>query len=326
MKYEILLMLKEAEDFLSGEDISEKFGVTRAAIWKNMKALKEEGYEIESVSRKGYRLVSSPKILTATDIKVYLATKYVGEEIINHMEIDSTNEYAKKLALQKAEGTVITAEKQVSGKGRIGRSWESPLHKGIYMSIILKPRINPINAAKITLIGAAAVHRALKDIGIDSKIKWPNDIVIDGKKVCGILTEMNTELDRINYIILGIGINANQEEDEIAEELKEKATSLKIISQKQIDRNQLLAYILNHFESLYEPFKAKEDISRTIDICRENSAVIGREVRIIEYGTERIGKAIDLNEEGELVVDFNGKLERIFSGEISIRGMNNSYI
>lgn len=322
MKNEILKLLKESEDFISGESISKEFGVTRAAIWKSIKALKEEGYDIESISKKGYRLLSSPDILSYEEVKENLNAKFIGNKIYYYDSIDSTNKMAKDIAHREEEGTVIVAEEQLEGRGRLGRTWESPKKKGIYFSIILKPRVSPTKVAKLTLLGAAAVNLALDEIGIHSQIKWPNDIVINGKKVCGILTEMSSELNLINYVVIGIGINVNLGEENISEDIKHKATSLKIESKNEVSRKNLLAAILNRFEELYVLFKDDGEIADAIEICRNNSAVIGKEVLVMDGNDEKVGKAIDINEDGELIVVFeDGKAESIFSGEISIRGI-----
>lgn len=322
MRNKILELLKESEDFVSGESISKKFGVTRAAIWKAINSLKDDGYEIESIPRKGYKLVSSPDILTYEEIKEYLDTRFIGNKIYYYDSIDSTNKMAKDIAFVEKEGVIVVAEEQTKGRGRLGRTWESPKKKGIYFSVILKPQMTPMKVAKLTLIGAAAVCLSLKEMGIESKIKWPNDIVINGKKVCGILTEMNSELNMINYVIIGIGVNVNLEESEIPEDIKHKATSLKIEAKNRIDRKKLLGTILSKFEELYIPFRDEENISRTIEICRNSSAVIGKEIKVMNGSTYKLGRALDINEAGELIVEFeDGNIENVFSGEISIRGV-----
>ncbi|NLY44656.1 MAG: biotin--[acetyl-CoA-carboxylase] ligase [Tissierella sp.] len=322
MKNKILNLLKESDDFLSGEKISEVFGVTRAAIWKYINSLKEDGYEIESISRKGYRLLSSPDILTYEEIKDKLKTEFVGRKVYYYDSIDSTNKMAKDIAHNEKEGVIVVAEEQLEGRGRLGRHWESPKKKGIYFSIILKPQVPPMKVAKLTLLGAAAVYQALDEIGINSQIKWPNDIVVNGKKVCGILTEMSSELNMINHVVMGIGVNVNLEENDILEDLQHKATSLKIESKGKVDRKKLLAAILNKFENLYILFKDGGETSQAIEICRENSAVIDKEVQVFSGSSKRVGKALDINEEGELLVEFDGKIETVFSGEISIRGID----
>lgn len=323
MRLKILEALKNSHGFISGQKISQDCGVSRTSIWKHINSLKEDGYEIESVSRKGYRLISSPDLLKSAEIEEFLETKYIGKEVIHFDSIESTNKYANEIATTKAEGTVVTAEGQVAGKGRLGRGWTSPEKKGIYFSIILKPNLEPSQVAKLTLIGAAAVNLALKDIDIDSQIKWPNDIVIDGKKLCGILTEMSCELNIINHIVIGIGINANLERDDFSHELQNKATSLKIISGNNIQRGKLLALVLNHFEKLYDSFKEDLNLDETIDICKKHSALIGKDVQIIKDGKRSFGKAIDINQEGELLVQFENAIKKIFSGEVSVRGLDN---
>jgi len=323
MRRKILELLKSSDGFISGQKISEECEVSRTAIWKYINSLKEDGYVIESVSRNGYKLISCPDLLTYEETKNFLDTKYIGHEIIHFDSIDSTNNYAKNIAIHNAEGTVVTAEQQISGKGRLGRSWVSPPKKGIYFSIILKPNLEPSKAAKLTLIGAAAVHLALKDMNMDSKIKWPNDIIIDGKKVCGILTEMSCELNAINYIVIGIGINANLDADDFSDDFKNKATSLKIILGQNIQRSKLLALVLNHFEKLYDSFKEDLDIKETIEICRKHSALMGKEIQVIKDGSIKLGRAIGLSDEGELLVQFEDGIEKIYSGEVSVRGLNN---
>lgn len=247
--------------------------------------------------------------------------RIIGNKIYHFDILDSTNIKAKEMANSEAEGTVIIAEQQTMGKGRVGRSWTSAKGKGIYMSIILKPKINPIKIPRITLIGAAAVNIALKEMDIQSLIKWPNDIVINGKKVCGILTEMNPHIND-NHVIIGIGINANLNPEDIPDKLKEKATSLKIVAGRDIDRKRLIDFILKNFEALYYEFINEDNLNNTIEICKSNSAIIGKEIKVISGDIIRHGKAIDINKEGELVVEFETGVETIFSGEISIRGID----
>lgn len=322
MKNKVLRMLKDSKGFISGEKISDEFNMTRAGIWKYINMLKEDGYNIESISRKGYRLISSPDILNYEEIEEYLDTDSMGRNIHHFDSIDSTNKKAKEMALGEKEGTVLVAEEQIGGKGRLGRTWISPKGKGIWMSIILKPKVDPMKVAKITLLGAAAVTKALNNLNIRSQIKWPNDILIDGKKICGILTEMNCELNMINYVVMGIGINVNLDANEIPEDLRDKATSVKISEGKEINRKELLANILNEFEELYLSFRDKDDVSYAIDICRKNSALIGKEIRVIKGEEIKLGKALDINEEGQLVVEFeNGVVENVYSGEVSVRGL-----
>lgn len=323
MKNKILRRLKNSDEFISGEKLSEEFQMTRSGIWKYINMLKEDGYIIESVPRNGYRILSSPDILTFEEIEEYLTTGFLGKKIYYYDTIDSSNKEAKKIAHLEDEGTLVIAEEQMDGKGRLGRNWISPRGKGIWMSIILKPEIEPYKLGSITLLGAAALYNGLKKMGINSTIKWPNDILIDGKKIAGILTEMSAELNRVNYLVMGMGINVNLDSDDIPEELKEKATSIKIDQKKEIDRKKLLANILNEFEKLYISFRKGGNTLEAIDICRKNSATIGKEVRIIRANKEKRGRALDIDSKGELVVEFeNGDIENIFAGEVLVRGIN----
>ncbi|AGK96593.1 biotin--[acetyl-CoA-carboxylase] ligase [Clostridium pasteurianum] len=328
MKDEILRLLKEnTKDFISGQEISERFGVSRTAIWKYMNQLKIEGYEIESVSKKGYRLLDSPDILTYEEIYDGLSTKFIGRKIIHFDSIDSTNSKAKELAsLLDEDGTVVIAEEQTMGKGRLGRNFISPNRKGIWMSIILKPDINPLKVSMVTQIGAAAINKAFREMKIETLIKWPNDILLNKKKLCGILTEMSAELTKVNFIVMGIGINVNLDKDDFTEEVRETATSAKIEIGKRISRKEIVARILNNFEPLYKAFVEKEDIEETIAICRENSILIDREIRVIKRENSIRAKVLDINNKGELIVKYeDGKVENLISGEISIRGLE-SYI
>ncbi|NFF60812.1 biotin--[acetyl-CoA-carboxylase] ligase [Clostridium botulinum] len=324
MKEEIISLLKENKDnFISGEKMSEKFGITRAAVWKYMKAIKKDGYEIESVSRKGYKLISSPDLLTFEEINPYLTTNYIGKNIMYFNTIDSTNNKAKELGTNGVlEGTVVISEEQTGGRGRLGRQWVSPKFKGIWMSMILRPDIEPMEASKITQIVAAAVCSAIKELGIDVYIKWPNDIVLNNKKICGILTEMSGEINKINYIVAGIGINVNIDEEDFPEDIKKIATSIKIQTGLKIQRKELIAKIFNKFEMLYDEFINKGTIKRSIEICKCNSALLGRKVKIIRKSNEIFAKALTIAEDGELIVEYDdGKVEKIVSGEVSVRGM-----
>ncbi|HHV39523.1 MAG TPA: biotin--[acetyl-CoA-carboxylase] ligase [Tepidimicrobium sp.] len=322
MKADIVRLLKSNNDFISGEDISQKFGVSRSAIWKYMNILREEGYEIESVPRRGYRLIHSPDILTLEEIEEYLNTDFIGRNILYYNSLSSTNTEAKEVAKKVEEGTIVVAEEQTKGRGRLGRGWVSPKGKGIWMSLILKPKMSPLKVAKITLIGAAAVNLALKDMGIRSYIKWPNDIIIDNRKVSGILTEMNCELNMISHVIMGMGINIGLDKRDLSNQLADKAISLREVVGGRVDRKKLLAYVLNRFEELYIPFIRDGDISRTIEISRQASNLTGKDVRIIGSHTEKIGRVLTIDDEGQLVVEYDdGNIEKIFSGEVSIRGL-----
>lgn len=325
MRDQILKELKcHTTGYVSGEELSNKLQVSRTAIWKYIKQLKAMGYVIESQTKKGYKLLDSPDSLLAYEIGEGLNTEFIGSNIDFLEQVDSTNLYAKRIAEKGfSDGTVILANEQLKGKGRLGRSWTSPKDKGIWMTIMLKPNINPAQAAKVTLLTACAVNKAIEDnCDIKSKIKWPNDIICNGKKLCGILTEMNAELDEIHYLIVGIGINVNLDIEEFPEELHSTATSIKIEKGIDVSRKELVKSILNNFEVYYKTFLKTGSISQFISEYREKSAVIGRDVNIISSTVKFKGRVLDISEEGQLLVQLeDGSIKEVISGEVSIRSL-----
>lgn len=325
MKEKILQELKSrAGQYISGEEISKGLKVSRTAVWKYINQLKNMGYVIESQTQKGYMLIGSPDSLLSPEIRENIKTKFIGQHIKFLEEVDSTNLYAKRIADSDFEdGMIIIAEEQLKGKGRIGRVWASPKGKGIWMTIMLKPKINPADAAKITLLAACAVCRAIEEIsGVYAKIKWPNDIVLNGKKLCGILTEMSAELDEINYLIVGIGVNANIDLGDFPKELQATATSIKIEKGSSVVRKELTAAIINNFENYYKTFLEKGSIKEYINEYKEKSAVLGNEVIVTSSSLEQRGTVVDISEEGQLLLKVeDGSIKEIISGEVSVRGL-----
>lgn len=325
MKKAILEKLREKSgSFVSGEELSRTAGVTRSAIWKHIKQLKEEGYDIESISRRGYQLKGEPDTLDAKALEIEIKAKKLIKKIIHFDSIDSTNTQAKILAAQgEVEGTVVIAEEQTEGRGRLGRQWLSPKGTGIWMSMILRPEIEPWEAAKITQVAAAAVAIAIREsTGCQAGIKWPNDIIINGKKVCGILTEMSGELNSVNFVVLGIGMNVNVDKEEFPLELQSIAASIKEFAAETASRKEIVVKILSTFEELYEDFVKNKNIARSIDVCRKYSVTLGRQVRIIQRGSAILGEAMDINDEGELIItNDKGEIQKVVSGEVSVRGI-----
>lgn len=325
MKSAVLDELKKNKGkYISGEELSRKIGVSRTSVWKYINKLKEEGYVIDSSTNKGYVLIESPDALYPNEIKGLMNTKLIGKEIVFLESVDSTNSYAKKMGEEEfQEGTLVIAEEQTAGRGRLGREWISPKGKGIWMTIMLKPDIKPEQAAQITLIAAFAVVLGIKNIcNIDAMIKWPNDVVVNGKKLCGILTEMGAEIDRINYLIVGIGINANIDEMDFANSGLDIATSLKVQKGEDIDRKILISDIIKNFEKLYIDFIERGSIEYIIKNYKKVSATLGKEIRILAKGEEWNGIALDINSHGHLMVKMDdGKIEEISSGEVSVRGI-----
>jgi BirA family biotin operon repressor/biotin-[acetyl-CoA-carboxylase] ligase len=322
----ILQKLKENDlSFVSGELLSQLAGVSRTAIWKSIQQLRNEGYIIESSPNKGYKLSLIPDILNPNEITYKLNTKLIGRAVKCFEVLDSTNVYAKKAAAEGCiDGTVITAETQTAGRGRLGRDWYSPGGLGIWLSIVLRPSISPEHVQLITLAASVAVVNALKAAtGIQTGIKWPNDIILDGRKVCGILTEMSCEADSINYAVIGIGLNVNQKSQDFSGELTDKATSLTIHSGEKTlyNRLKIVRNLLYEFERAYLNINEYK-IADILKEWKKYSVTIGKEVRIISKDRQFTGIAEDLTEDGRLVViSSDGEKKEILSGEISVRGI-----
>ena len=252
MKQKLLELLQSTEGFLSGQELSDHLNVSRTAVWKVMKSLEEDGYEIEAVRNKGYSLKKEPDILTKESCASRINTKWLGKNLMVYDVTDSTNTRLKLAGEQGApNGSVAVANAQEAGKGRLGRHWETPKGSALAFSLLLRPQIQPENASMLTLVAALAVSRAIDEFaGIKTQIKWPNDIVYQGKKLCGILTEMSADMDQIHYVIVGIGINVQV--TDFPKEIQNTATSLKLVTGKTLLRNKLLAKVLEEFEVLYE--------------------------------------------------------------------------
>lgn len=322
MKAELLKMLREAEGYVSGQQLCEHFGVSRTAVWKVMQQLKEEGYEIEAVKNKGYRIGKMPDLVTAKEIQSQLRTRWMGQNCIFLESVGSTNNYAKKIAEEGAvSGTLVITEEQTSGKGRRGRSWSASRGSNVMMTLLLRPQIRPEHASRLTLLMAMAVAGAVKRVtGLEAGIKWPNDVVVNGKKVCGILTEMDTEVDYINHVVIGTGINVNQEE--FPEEISRTAGSLCQALGRKVSRSELAAAVLEELEGIYETFLKTEDLSALREQYNAICVNCGHEIRVLEPGHEYTGTTDGINEKGELVVrKDSGETVCVYAGEVSVRGL-----
>lgn len=320
--YRILELLRRQEGFLSGEDIGRELSITRAAVWKGIKKLREEGYEIEAVTNRGYRLTNPETMYNKRELEQGLKTKTMGQSIYFYEETDTTNNRARELALEGApEGTLVVAEKQTSGRGRRGKVWESPLGTGIWMSLVLRPQIMPAEASVLTLLCGLATAEAIEaETGLSAGIKWPNDILINGKKAVGILTEMDCEMSEVHFVIPGIGINVNTAS--FPPEIAEIATSLYLECGKTVSRRRLVHRVLERLEEHYETFLRTGSFAAMLEDYRKHCITLGKEVHVL--GREPFfAEALDITPEGELLVRRadNGKEEVVFSGEVSIRGV-----
>jgi len=319
MTGDILKYLREKE-YVSGEVLARKLKISRVAVWKQIQKLKDMGYKITSDQNLGYCLVSHPDLLIPQEVQRGLSTTYIGKKIYYFPELESTNIAAKEKALHRAEGmsegTLIIAERQSAGKGRLGREWFSPAG-GIWLSIILYPQLSPSYISRITLMTAVATVKALENYTlIKPQIKWPNDILINEKKVCGILTEMSAELDIINWVVVGIGVNVNIDHQRFPEDIQENTISLKEALGKEVLRVKLAQTFLQEFEKYYDKLKRKEFPS----ILREwklYSHTLGRKIRVDMGERIIIGEAVNINGEGALILKKeDGELIKIISGTI----------
>lgn len=316
MDTKILDLFKRHKDvYLSGEDMSRKLKVSRAAIWKHIEKLRELGYDIEATPHLGYRLLNIPDKMIPDEIKDGLGTKIFGKAVYSFELTDSTNRIAYDLAEKGAEeGVIVLAEQQTKGKGRLGREWISP-KGGIYMSCIIRPDIMPNEIQEFTLVAALSVANAIREItALEVQIKWPNDILIKRKKVCGILTEMKAESDKIDFIILGIGINANID----GGILPSTATSLKTQLKGAVSRIELIKKILSNLEREYDIFK-KKGFNEICDGIKELSATLGKRVKVTSQDSAYEGEAVDIDDEGALIIRLDsGMQKRILSGDVML--------
>ena len=322
MKEEILRLLRSADGYISGQELCNRFGVSRTAVWKAINQLKEAGYEIEAQQNKGYRLMAAPDLMTEAEIKSLMHTEWVAKEVLYFDTIDSTNTKAQELAEKGyPSGTLVVADKQESGKGRRGRSWVSPSGTGIFMTLMIKPDINPNNASMLTLVAALAVAKAITSVtGEKAMIKWPNDIVVNSKKVCGILTEMNAQFDYINHIVVGIGINVHNES--FPEEISQMASSLMIeAGGKRFHRAQIIAETMAYFEQYYDTFLKTQDLSALVREYDELLVNRNKSVRVLDPKEPFDGKAMGITPKGELIVDTWESRKLVSSGEVSVRGI-----
>jgi len=318
---ELLIHLEEAAgNWVSSESLGDKLGVSRSTVLRHISRLKEDGYAIESVPHKGYVLRETFDLLVPRRIREGLGTKTFGKkEIVYCTEIDSTNPKAKALAAKGApEGTIVVSEMQTKGRGRKTRGWFSPPRDGIYLSLILRPNISPRLAPSMTLLTAVAIAETLLSVpGLEIAIKWPNDILARGKKLAGILTEMSTERERIDYIVVGLGLNVNT--SRFPDEIEGKATSILIETGQRVRRVTLAKEYLEWHEKYYAILKSAgfEPIRKR---WKELANIIGQQVTVVAIDKEYQGEVQDIDEDGALILsDETGVYHRVIFGDVTLR-------
>lgn len=317
MKSKILSKLKNADGYVSGQEICEEFEVSRTAVWKIINKLREEGYEIVAVNNKGYRMIKAPDILSRDEIESVTA----GYKIIYEEEVDSTNNYAKRMAeAGENEDALIVTDSQTAGRGRKGRSFASERGKGIFMTILKHPKLEPQRASMLTIVAAMAAREGIyKATGLECSIKWPNDIVYNGRKICGILTEMSAEMQNINYVVIGIGINTSQ--DNFSEDIKEVAVSIKMTGKKTVKRSTIIAEVMKSFDKYFDKFEETAGLAFIREEYNKYLVNAGNKVKIISDSGAYEAVALGIDNEGRLLVNKEGRLIKIVSGEVSVRGV-----
>lgn len=314
----IELLFANKHQFVSGQTLADTLSISRNAIWKHMKELEKDGYTIEAQARKGYRIVDVPPKISENTLKWGLQTDWLGTTIIHKESVQSTQHIAHDLARNGSpHGTVVIADEQTGGKGRMERSYQSKLGKGIWMSLLIRPQILPYLAPQLTLLTATVLADTLDDLyGINTQIKWPNDVLIDEKKVAGILTEMHAEQDQVQYVIIGIGLNVFHQEEDFDVELRQKATSVRMHTGKELDIQQLTQALLHTFEQQYASF-----IEGGFDDIKEKwekyGYKIGEMISITTMKERWTARFLGIAEDGALITQKEGEQpKRIYSAEI----------
>jgi len=315
----VLAFLAEAGDeYVSGEAISDKLGLTRAAVWKHVNALRGLGYRIDAMPARGYRLAAVPDRLTALELRPLLNTHDLGQVLHAFEVIGSTSDHAKGLAEEgAAHGEVVIAESQTAGRGRRGRSWASPPGKNAYFSAVLRPELPPGRAPELTLVASVAMCDAVRQAGVPAGIKWPNDLLVGGRKIAGILTELAAEPDRIQWVVLGIGVNVNARLEDFPEEVRPEVTSILLERGEPAPRALFVAACLTALEEWLD-LHAEAGFAPVRQAWRERSLTLGREVLVRTEGREIVGTAEDIDERGALLVRAGGRVEQILAGDVKL--------
>jgi BirA family biotin operon repressor/biotin-[acetyl-CoA-carboxylase] ligase len=315
-----LVAALDGRGWQSGAEVARRLGLSRAAVWKKVERLREQGYAIEAAAGKGYRLLGMTDRLLPAEVRRHFDPKILLGDIVHHECLDSTNRLAADLARAgAAEGTVVLAEQQTAGRGRLGRTWTSPARVNLYCSVILRPSLPPTAVPVVTLVAAVAVAEAIEDtIATPPAIKWPNDVLLDGRKAVGILTELEAEAERVRFAVLGIGVNVNARRDDFPPDLRRKATSLAVAAGAPVDRVAFTGRLLTRLDRAYERF-CREGFAPLREFYERHHCLPGRAVNVA--GARRLaGIARGIDDDGALLVECDGRIERVFAGEVTLRG------
>jgi BirA family biotin operon repressor/biotin-[acetyl-CoA-carboxylase] ligase len=318
----VVELLRGAAGDVSGSEIASAIGISRAAVWKHIERLREDGYRIEGTPARGYRLLESPDRLSSAEVDAHLLTKRLGRTLHYADDVDSTNRWARELARAGArEGTVVIADAQTAGRGRLGREWFSPAGRNLYISVILRPAVPPGEVPQLALVAASAVAAALRDVaGLRPAIKWPNDVLIDRKKVAGILAEMDSEADLVTFAVVGIGVNLNVSARELGPTLRRTATSVRVATGKTTDRAAFTGRLLGALEERYCRF-LDEGFGALRDEWEQYSCLTGRRVTVAGADGVQRGQVVGVDRDGALCLRVaDGKTVRVLAGDVTLPG------
>ena len=315
------LLESEAGVFVSGAELARRLGMTRAAVWKQIEALRKAGYVIDGARSRGYRLTDKPDVLDAVALGGALCTRWLGRHLVCLPVTGSTNsDAAARGRSGDPHGTVVVADAQTAGRGRLGRSWVSVRGVNVYLSALLRPAIVPAAAPQLSLVAGVAVARALEADGHKPQIKWPNDVLLEGRKVCGILTEIEAEADRVAFVVVGIGVNVNSSLEHFPPELHDRATSVYLAAGRRTDRVRFVARLLSELERCYERYVA-DGFSALAPEWNERAALTGRRVTVSGAGEPASGVCVGIDADGALVLeDANGDARRVIAGDVTVEG------
>ncbi len=313
---EVLGFLRQSSDFVSGDYMAAQLDVTRTAVWKCLRQLEQMGYVFEKLKGRGYRLDVVPDRLYPWEIERHLNSTSIGRSIVYKESVDSTNALAFRLALGgAAEGTCVVAETQSAGKGRLQRKWHSPYAKNIYMSVVLRPILHPSRVYPLTFISSLAVYDTLTALGVTPRLKWPNDVLIDTKKICGTLIELSTEADSVRFVVVGIGFNVNMTRAEMDPEIRDKATSLLVETKNRFERARICGMLLGALETYYQVLKT-DGVDEICRLWEERAQTKGRYMEITQMDNIYRGISRGIDRDGAILLEEDGRVTRVIAGDV----------
>ncbi len=314
---QVLGFLRASPDYVSGDYVSSQLKLSRTAVWKYINQLKQMGYTFDTLKGKGYSLRSTPDRLYPWEIERYLHTGSLGRVIEYRDTVDSTNDRAFDMALAgAAEGTCVVAETQRAGRGRLRRKWVSPYGKNLYLSLVLRPQLHPSLVYPITFLSSLAVYDTLTGLGLGPTLKWPNDVLVNGRKICGTLLELSTEADLVRFVVVGIGLNINMKKGDIGEDIRSKATSILIETKIPFERARICGMLLDSFETYYNMLR-NDGVTKLCRAWEQRAHIKGMRLEVVQTDRVVSGIAEGIGEDGALLLNDNGTIRKVIAGDVT---------